>query len=780
MSNYCCHPTCDRFRHSHCNMCGLCGFIYPHHKEHCHHNHHNHYKPISHVNLPACGEPSMWKAIQTLQCAVNGCIDQTNGVMKNANETLCAIKKCSQENGAYYNDREIWTEQGYDTGASSTYTIIHKKATTCDGSPIKMELKLAYDNTTNSRLKQDAFVASEAELANLMVPAIPVDDTKGWYGHAVWNGAPIASDCCTNLYTVGFTRSGVMKYYDNAVDPKQLRKDCIENAMGCSGVLVVGGDIAPIDMRNQIPDYDKNVARVCMGQNFETHETIFLVCGDYDTNGLSSATCAAILKSYGCDLAVELCEGDDACALDKGEMLFVPSTASVPKVYAYWYVTKKRTYCSDFTLEVAVLMQKYGQAIWAGELNSLSIKDIWEQIKVLFDRTNVHEADIDLLKKKVALLEQRVQALEDYSADLQDQINQIVNDLGDVAADLAAKYLELKAMIEKEISDRILAIQDLQLKIDAVKRDLDNEVLDRIAGDKVLQDQIDLMKLEISDHKDRIIALEAGLQSLKNTVTSNYNTLKLLVDALRDDVGDLQARQIQLESQMTALDAALTAYIIELSDLEVALNNLKETVLNLASDVTNISNDVFTLKNQMILVLADITNLDARVSILEDNNNFLNTYYTKRMPPIKFTYSDILDIDVSAQFKRWGGMVLCEFLCVYNKATAQVGLSFPLVRTDNSASSDDYKLIQGAAALGEGATNDTFKGMALRINSNDQNPMYRSTPFSFEPRGLILALYDDKSFNDGEVVQGFFVYPAANNHSKNPWEQFILNLDPGN
>jgi hypothetical protein len=289
-----------------------------------------------------------------------------NQVMSECYKTLHNLEEAAEENGAYYGAGEVWTEQGYYADESATYTLTHKAVVDRHGNPIRIGLHLAYDNTTNSKIEQDMFSASKVLYADKILVAQP-KTANGWYGNVIYRGAPIATHNDGTLYTVGFTKAGVMRVYQNGIDKEQMLRDTIENAMGCSGVLILNGQLTDDSYRANIPNATEQVARVVIGQNSDTREVIFLTCGNENNvnrKGMTSKACAQILLQYGCDIAVELCEADSAGAMNKGQFMFVPDNNVVPTAYCYWYISRRCFYKNDYTREVAELMQNYGQVIW--------------------------------------------------------------------------------------------------------------------------------------------------------------------------------------------------------------------------------------------------------------------------------------------------------------------------------------------------------------------------------------------------------------------------------
>lgn len=641
--------------------------------------------PIPPINIPPCGDTSTWSAIAQLNDRVNNCIAQTNGVIAKAEQAIACIQRAACENGAYYSPSEVSIEEGYDYDSSTKYYVIRKKAVDSTGCPIRIRLKLAYDNTTNSLLTQDAFEASQMEVAQFMVPAVPVDPNIGWFGHAIWQGAPIPSTSLNNVYTAGFTKSGRLKWYDNSVDIAQLKRDQIENAMGVYGILVAGGDITDSALRSQIPNADQRRARVCIGQNYDTQETFILTCGDVDSNGMTSLGCAGVMKQYGCDVAVECCQGPTCCALDKGQMLYTPVDHQVPAAYAYWYVTKQDTYRTQFVRELAELAQKYGQAIWAANLTYGSITDITDEIIRLGTQASQHTTDIATLKSsvsqsssQVAQLKATVELMESRVTTLENTVSQIVSDTGSVGSQLQIinnQITTLTSNLTQEIADRKAAVSNIQSAINteitartngdaAIRTALDNlqtivtsNKADADSEINTLKNTLQDAASDIADHKSKIEALRSDLTTLQGTVTTNYNTLNELLTAKYDtlegliqtnttNIGNHTTQIASLLESMTTLDTAVSNYIIELADIEEALNNIKEvntTILTQNADLLEKYNNL----------PSDLTEFTDRIAELEKG---IYQYVTVHYYLNSQTGDDSNDGSETAPFKTLDGL----------------------------------------------------------------------------------------------------------------------------
>ena len=520
--------------HPHCSSCTDCGHE---HETKCFNDFPNFCPPPSRPPIP-CNPPvpsvvqgtSLYEAVNNLTNRVNVCINTYNDVMRNCYATLHNLEKAAEENGAYYSPCDVYTEEGYSADEGATYTLIHKNVVDRRGEPIRVKLHLAYGNTTNSKIQQGLFSASKITYADKIVIAQPMGE-NGWYGKPIWNGCPIPGADAPNLYTMGFTRSGVMKVYSNSVSTDQILRDTVEDAMGVSGVLIMNGQITDDSYTTNIPNAKEQTSRVCVGQNLDTREVIFLVCGNENNvnkKGLTSKACANILLQYGCDIAVELCEGSSAGAMDKGSLMFVPENNEIPEGYCFWYISRACFYRSDYERELAELMQNYGQCIW---------------------NTYLNKKDIDNLQ-----------------TDLENEINNRIE--ADNA--LKAEDERIENKLDEEIATRTesderfqAAITDLQTRMVKAETDITN--LKSLYNG--LQEQTSTMDEAITSIQTTITSIETSLNNLKQTVedirngTIQLNYLSLSGGTMAGTINMNNNKITNLPEPTSNQDAATKAYV---------------------------------------------------------------------------------------------------------------------------------------------------------------------------------------------------------------------------
>ena len=486
---------------------------------------------------------SLYEAVNNLSDRVNVCISTYNNVMANCYETLRNLERAAEENGAYYGPCEVWTEEGYLADESSTYTLIHKAVVDRCGEPIRLNLHLAYGNTTNSKVSQNLFSASKITYADKIVVAQPMTE-NGWYGNAIWNGCPITSDSQPTLYTVGFTKAGAMRVYSNGASINQMLRDTVENAMGCSGVLIQNGQLTENSWLENIPNYDQQVSRVCMGQNSNTREVIFLVCGnenDVNKKGMTSKACAKILLEYGCDIAVELSEGASAGAMDKGSLMFVPDNDTVPDAYCFWYISRKCFYKNDYERELAELMQNYGKSIWGTYLNYKNIENLRNELNE--EIQNREEGDANLQTQITNEVNDRINA----DKALQNNIDQEAQTRAEEDAKLEAADEKLQA-----------SITDLEARV--TKCETDISTLQTLYNE--LQKQTASMDEAITAVQQTITAIEGSLNNIKTTIEEIRATfVKKSGDTMSGPLNMGNNRILSLAEPVEDTDAATKLYV---------------------------------------------------------------------------------------------------------------------------------------------------------------------------------------------------------------------------
>ena len=625
---------------------------------------------------------SLYEAVNNLTDRVNLCINTYNEVMANCYATLNNLKKAAEENGAYYGPCDIWTEEGYYADESATYTLVHKNVVDRRGEPIRIQLALAYGNTTNSKVEQELDSASKVLYADKIMVAQPMG-ANGWYGTTIWNGCPIPSDNQPTLYTMGFTRSGLMRVYNNSVTADQMLRDTIENSMGVSGVLVQNGQVMSGAYIENIPQYTEQTARVCIGQNTETKEVIILTCGaenNVNKKGLTSTACANILKQYGCSIAVELCEGNSAGAMDKGYQMFEPTSLTIPSAYCFWYISRSKYYNTDYEREVAELMQNMGSLCWNLFLTEGKINAVKDDLTT--ETENREQADQQLQEN----INAEEAAREAADTTLQNNI-----DAEEAAREAADTTLQNN--IDAEEAAREAADTTLQNNIDAEKTAREN-------ADQQLQTDIDN---ETTAREQADTALKTELQNDYNTKISNLN---IRVTALETDVSNLQTISTTLQRQTAENTATLVTVQQSISTIDSSLNNVLQTledIRNGTDPIDYLSLNGGTMAGAVNMGGYGITNLPAPTG---ENDAATKAYVDNANEPYTLP---------AATPTTLGGVKVGEGLTVTEDGT---------ISATGGGASGDYLPISGGTLTGNLSLNGNIlylaTGVPIKYNSDTQ------------------------------------------------------------
>lgn len=487
--------------------------------------------------------------VKFLSCKVEKTLGVNAAFIKN-------LESVAIDEGAYYSDKEIKVENNYSTDDASTYQLIKFKDKDCKGIPITMELRLAANNTSNAQITEDPFTASKMEYADKLIPAIQFTG-NGWFGNPIYQGAPIPGNDEPDLYTAGFNFNGRLQVFSNNQSSDDLVRAKIKNAMGVYGIVCSGKAVANPNQYAKVPNKDNKDARVFIGQNYDTRETFIICSSNYENSGLRTITGGEILASYGCDIGVEVCQGNSVIALDKGGVVTVPHETSITPTYAYWYITKKCQYRRQSTFNLGFLTQQYGSLYWKTILNQKAIEDL------IGSNTN-HE----------------------------ERITQLENEL----RQLEIEVTELETKLDKEIQDRIDAIADLQDQINALDPDAIRDQIQAIIT------RIGNVEIRVDTLESNVSQLTANLDSLKTTVDSHYAELVVLQGKVNDHTEQIASLQNQFSTLDTAfvdllaafaeIENAFTEIKSQWSDILIQFNNLVNLVNTFDQRITELENEV--------------------------------------------------------------------------------------------------------------------------------------------------------------------------------------------
>lgn len=478
-------------------------------------------------------------------------------------------------NEAYY--REITREDGYLADGSTPYTVIHIPYLDRAERPIFLELGLAYNNTTNNGVKENAFEASQGRLADKLIPAFNIED--GWEGKAVLKGAPVQSEYTEGKFTLAVTDNGFLKVYPNTVEYEQLHRDRIRNAMGVQGVLINNGTKTP----NSYAENGGNLlARVGIGMNYDTKERLIVIVNgtpippnDESATGATSDMLADIFARYNCTVAVETANNGSAIAMDKGQMIYMPNSAengvvpTVPSLNCYWYITKRRHYHNQYVRDVAELIQKVGQNKWRCEI-------ALQSCDFLKGRVNELQRDLD------AEVEARIEGDELLGQEI------------DAEA-------EIRRLADIQLQDNINAERDARVAGDNA---LDERITDEVT---ILNNRIDnevatINALIEAEEQARIAgdtALQNSLTQLRNDYTAFLTTYgndlaetRRLINNMQSTINTINGQIANLQNNLAAVNTSITAILATINTIEQSFENIKTAFTGIQSEWHDYKEDV--------------------------------------------------------------------------------------------------------------------------------------------------------------------------------------------
>lgn len=541
------------------------------------------------------GEMNLYESMNVLNDRVNMCISTYNEVMDKCYKTLHDLIKAGEENGAYYSPDCVRTEEGYDADSNAIYKLVRKRVVDNHGEPIRIKMHIAYGNTTNSKIEQNIFDASKVEFADKIFIAQPKNE-DGWYGKVIFNSAPLPSAEKTSLYTVGFTRRGTMRVYSNATDINTIINDGVENAMGCSGVLIQNGEICSESWYNTVPDYDTKTARICMGQNTETGEVIWLAVGKEageGHEGMTSLKCAEILRAYGCTIAVELCEGENSGGLDKGSMLYKPENNEVQSAYVFWYISRKCFYKNDYERELAELIQNYAANMWQTYLNTDRLKNLYKDLQ---DEIVAREEADTLLQSNID-----AEATARQEAD-----NALNNRIDNEATARIEADKALQNNINSEAQTRQHADEVLQDNIDdetRVRREKDNALDLRIDSEAEARQQADAtlstrLETEVAARTAEDTRISTALE---NEVTARTNADTTLTNRIEAEETARKNGDTTLNNRINDVVSALQTWVNSIVENQNTINQQINTTLSQhGTDISNINSRIDTISSEVV------------------------------------------------------------------------------------------------------------------------------------------------------------------------------------
>lgn len=322
---------------------------------------------------------------------------------------------------------------------------------------------------------------------------------------------------------------------------------------------------------------------------------------------------------------------------------------TVPQSTAFWYITKRRHFHNDYVKEVAALTIQMGENLWYDELTSEAVdnlkldfvdlrndleqeiqdrkdadtalgeridKEIAERkaadtaldekyagevarldgkIDVLSQRVTAEVARLDALiqSTKEALTAKDVKEVKVTHDGTRDTYQVVLNDGTVLGADVIVynydqlvQKLDSYATVEQRLDAEIQARKDAD---DALNALITAEQQARANGDTALAEQIASVKAELTEliqgNTTDITALQGALDTLTQTVQSNYASLNERVTSNAENIANLQGSYGALQATVAALNETVTGLQQSFASTEQSFENVKQTVASMQEEL---------------------------------------------------------------------------------------------------------------------------------------------------------------------------------------------------
>lgn len=442
----------------------------------------------------------------------NECIHRWNYIQANCFKALNDCVGAAKTSPVYYDDSEVHLEQGYSSDDSAVYHIVRVQKFDKAGCPIRMKLGLAYDNSTNSNVRQSMHDYSFVKSANVIMTAVnPAQE--GWNGPAMWRGMAIAGTPNTEGYIAGFNALGTLKVYKGNVETTNLCQDKIVDMIGA---------VTPIILDNEITEQAKALttkkAITAIGYNSGCGQTILFSVGITENPGMQGITVANILKEMGCNTAVitAMQDATDEPSIGMeylGRWADVPAKYNDPQNVAFWYVSKRPEcgFKNDFETEIANLVQSTGYCAngitelrdkvenaqeTADKALSLAqdnadkiatiqgqITEIYSKIDALDTRLTKVEGDITTIKGQIDTINQQITTINQAISSIREEISDLTEQIAGITSSITNLTNRVQT-VEGKVTTIEGNISDIQGDITNIEGDITNinNALDDIKG----------------------------------------------------------------------------------------------------------------------------------------------------------------------------------------------------------------------------------------------------------------------------------------------------------
>lgn len=442
----------------------------------------------------------------------NECIHRWNYIQANCFKALNDCVGAAKTSPVYYDDSEVHLEQGYSSDDSAVYHIVRVQKYDKAGCPIRVKLGLAYDNSTNSNVRQSMHDYSFVKSANVIMTAVnPAQE--GWNGPAMWRGMAIAGTPNTEGYIAGFNALGTLKVYKGNVETTNLCQDKIVDMIGAVTPIILDSEIT-----EQAKALTTKKAITAIGYNSGCGQTILFNVGITENPGMQGITVATILKEMGCNTAVitAMQDATDEPSIGMeylGRWTDAPAKYNEPQNVAFWYVSKRPEcgFKNDFETEIANLVQCTGYCAngitelrdkvenaqeTADKALSLAqdnadkiatiqgqITEIYSKIDALNTRLTKVEGDITTIKGQIDTINQQITTINQAISSIREEISNITEQIAGITSSITNLTNRVQT-VEGKVTTIEGNITDIQGDITNIEGDITNinNALDDIKG----------------------------------------------------------------------------------------------------------------------------------------------------------------------------------------------------------------------------------------------------------------------------------------------------------
>lgn len=442
----------------------------------------------------------------------NECIHRWNYIQANCFKALNDCVGAAKTSPVYYDDSEVHLEQGYSSDDSAVYHIVRVQKYDKAGCPIRVKLGLAYDNSTNSNVRQSMHDYSFVKSANVIMTAVnPAQE--GWNGPAMWRGMAIAGTPNTEGYIAGFNALGTLKVYKGNVETTNLCQDKIVDMIGAVTPIILDSEIT-----EQAKALTTKKAITAIGYNSGCGQTILFNVGITENPGMQGITVATILKKMGCNTAVitAMQDATDEPSIGMeylGRWTDAPAKYNEPQNVAFWYVSKRPEcgFKNDFETEIANLVQCTGYCAngitelrdkvenaqeTADKALSLAqdnadkiatiqgqITEIYSKIDALNTRLTKVEGDITTIKGQIDTINQQITTINQAISSIREEISNITEQIAGITSSITNLTNRVQT-VEGKVTTIEGNITDIQGDITNIEGDITNinNALDGIKG----------------------------------------------------------------------------------------------------------------------------------------------------------------------------------------------------------------------------------------------------------------------------------------------------------